>query len=298
VADQVQLVTVFKGRPRESDVTKDDEGNPKPPICPWSLQKDDGQNTKVKLQSYKMKTPNGSVVFVSVPKYDDKTVEKRYRYDCHTYALNCYEKFGYTVEAGSLWDVLHDPSLATTIGENLKTPIIPGCSGKLDLEEGKKPETMGSFLETCFDKPGLQPTTNDIMVFWEFLQIPENTGPWYIRASHSLILETVVTRDHPYEIEEGDPRYIQGTYLEHRYTEARTKNGSDKPKEELLRQIINEYDTYWVIREGPVGIYRLVGHHGESSLMNERHANSCNRGLLNSGVAGQSCSSGQMLRRI
>jgi hypothetical protein len=284
-ADQDQLVTIFTGPPRESDVTKDENGTPKPPVCPWSLQEDDGENSKVRLQSFKMQTPNGSPVCVSLPKYDQATVQKRYWYDCHTYALGCYEKFNYTVEAGSLWDVLHDPSLATTIGENLKTPIIQGRYGKFDLEEGKEPETKNSFSCTSFDQPGRQPETNDIMVLWEFVRIPENTGPWYIRAHHSVILKELEFRNFPYDIEEGDRRHIAGRYIEFRYTTAMTKNGSNAPKKELLRQILATYSSFRLEMGGPAGIYRLVGYCGESLLMDKRQADSCDRALFNSDMA-------------
>jgi hypothetical protein len=284
VEDQNQLVTVFRDQPRENDVTKDEDGTPKPPICPWSLQKDDGENSKVRLQSFKMRTPNGSPVFVSLPKYDAATVPKRYWYDCHTYALGCYEKFNYTVEAGSLWDVLHDPDLATTIGENLKTPVIQGRNGKFNLEEGKEPETKCSFSCTSFDQPGYQPQTHDIMVLWEYVRIPENTGPWYIRAHHSFKLKELEFRNFPHDIEEGDRRYIAGRYLEFRYTTAMTKNGSDEPKEAELRKILGAYPSFELEKGGPAGIYRLVGHRGESSLMDKRQANSCNRNLFNSGM--------------
>jgi hypothetical protein len=285
VADQDQLVTIFRGQPRDKDVAKDEKQNPKPPTCPWSLQKDDGQNSKVQLQSFKMQTPNGSVVFVSVPKYEEDKVEKRYWYDCHTYALGCYERLKYTVEAGSLWDVLHDPNLATTIGENLKTPVIQGRSGKFDLEEGKMPETKGAFLHTPFNQPGPQPETDDIMVFWECVQIPENHGPWYIRASHSLILKELEFREWPYDMEQDDPRYIAGRYLEFKDTTAMTKNGSSEPKKATLRQILSTYGSYWLEGRRPVGIYRLVSHRGEFSPVNKRQADSCNRTSFNSGVA-------------
>ena len=64
-----------------------------------------------------------------------------------------------------------------------------------------------------------------------------------------------------------------------------TKNGSDEPKEATLRQILGTYTSFWLEAGGPVGIYRLVSHRGESSPMNKRQADSCNRTLFNSGMA-------------
>jgi hypothetical protein len=286
VEEEAQLVLLFHGQPREKDVTTDESGVAKPPICPWSAQKDDGRNTKVKLQSFKMRTSNGSTVFVSVPKYNQDEVEERYWYDCHTYALNCYQKFGYVVEAESLWDVLHDPVLATKVAENLETPVLQGRTGRFDLEEGKLPKTKSPFLEMNIALLEHQPMANDIMVWWECVQIPEDTGPWYIRAHHSLVLKELSFREQPDGRDFLEEVKSTGKYLR-LDAKAMTKNGSNQPKEATLRELAREYRGTWLGGAGPVGIYRLVGHLGESSPMKKRQADSRNRILSNSDMAGK-----------
>lgn len=263
MAEETQPHLIFgPDKPRPEDIAKNKEGVPISPINPWSEQNfDDGMNKKVRLQSYRMRTPNNSIVFVSVPDYDETLVEERYRYDCHAYAMKCYQKYKYMVEAGSLWHVLHDPALATVIVENLKTKVGPG--GKYisanggDVRDSKDIQTTDDFRYTNFAHLAPRPEPGDMMVFWGSVQMPEDTGPWYIRGFHSCLLENLVFVDYPSKAEYDRDFLKDGSYLKLETTTAWTKNGSNGPKQSLLIDLDRDFPSYWLTGRGPVGIYRL-----------------------------------------
>jgi hypothetical protein len=217
----------------------------------WQAQLQTGNPDLIKhagkctFQLYKMLTPNNSPVLVGKPTYDVKTVPAGYLYDCHTYAMGCYEKFGYLVQSGSLWDVYNDPQLATKIVHN-EPEVIPAHTAQLKkspYEEDK--QGRPSIMNTPFPTPqGLKIESGDIMVFWTYFEMQPN---WYLSGWHSVIIETPV-----YRAGDGGRQYLT---LD---TMVRSKDGSADPVVKSLDAVTKAYGSGYLKGTEPVGVYRLV----------------------------------------
>lgn len=215
----------------------------------WQAQLQTGNQDLIKyagkctFQLYKMLTPNNSHVLVCKPTYDVTTVPKGYLYDCHTYAMGCYEKFGYLVQSGSLWDVYNDPQLATKIVDN-EPEVVRARSSQLmksPYDDQRRPSIMKTPFPT---QQGLTIEVGDIMVFWTVIEMAPH---WYLTGWHSVVIDTPVYKDG-----EGGHRYLT---LD---TRVRSKDGSADPVVKTLNAVLMAYGGGYLNGSEPVGVYRLV----------------------------------------
>jgi hypothetical protein len=222
---------------------------PKPFIIPGWPGEPNPDAQKVKYHAFRMRTLNNSPVIVAKaakPLYDPQTVDPRFWYDCQAFALGCYENFDYFVQAGSMWDVLNDPDLATAIVKN-EPQILPSTTGQLaDPKEARKPSIMGNIYT---NKP-IQP--KDIIIWWNITERGEHKQ---IQAWHAAIFQNVI-------YEAAGPNQEKLSYN----STVISKNGSNKAEEYTLDALLLSYrwemaaaKTGTFLKEdSPVGIYRLV----------------------------------------
>jgi hypothetical protein len=200
---------------------------------------------KCTFLTYKMRTPNNSFVLVLKPTYDVTTVPPGYLYDCHTYAMGCYDKLAYLIQSGSVWDVYNDDPLATKIVHN-EPEVVPARTGQLKKSPyDDKKEGRLSILKVPFPtQHGYQIQKDDIMVFWTFTKIANN---WYITGWHSVVIESPI-----YEMGDDGHQYLTLDTL------VRSKDGSADPVIKSLDAVTSAYGRGYLIGNGPVGVYRLV----------------------------------------
>ena len=195
---------------------------------------------EVIFEYYLMRTPstNAGVIVLQHEREYNQPNEDNY-YDCMNFALGCWPHFGYSIQAGSIWDVVNDPTLASKIIDNEPT-ITPGRTSQLAADNQAERQSILEHVYPAAPADPARPHAGDIIVYWSVVPMGEHQ---YLRAMHAAIIT--------------EPKFSPDSKLLLE-SKVRTKNGNEAPKDSTLKELCDVYALNDLKTTRPAGIYRLV----------------------------------------